>query len=131
MGLEALVLEELEAPWFGCLEELEALVGLGWLEGVGKVMLTAASSEFVLPGKPPLPGVFSTLVVQPRPKRWKRLRTGGEEACPMVLALPLRKMGPRLLSPFLTALALAEGSGVARTQAPGLAPCWRCSLCAQ
>ena len=59
--LEVLVLEELEAPWFGCLEELEALVGVGWLEdleAVGNVMRTVASSEFGLPGKPPLPGVF-------------------------------------------------------------------------
>ena len=30
--LEDLGLEELEAPWFGCLAELEALVGLDWLE---------------------------------------------------------------------------------------------------
>ena len=52
----------------------------------------AAPSEFVLPGKPPSQ-VFFPLVVQPRPKRWKRLRTGGDEASPMELALPPEEDG--------------------------------------
>ena len=59
--LEALVLEELEAFLFLGLEELEALVGTRGLEGLEdawNVVLAAAPSVFVSPGKPPLPGIF-------------------------------------------------------------------------
>ena len=40
-------------------------------------------------------------------------------------------MGHQVLSLVLTALALAEGSGAARTQAPGMATCHGCLLRSQ
>ena len=85
--LEAMVLEELEALG---LEELEALVVLALLEDLevfGNWVQTAAPRGKGLPGKPP-PSGFSSVVVQPMPKRWKRLRTGREGVSPIGLALP-------------------------------------------
>ena len=43
--------------------------------------------------KTPLPRCFSPLAEQPMPKRWKRLRTEGDEASPMELALPPEEDG--------------------------------------
>ena len=44
--LEALVLEVLEAPWFRCLEELEALV---WLNGLEDLVLFGQLVPLVAP----------------------------------------------------------------------------------
>ena len=125
--LDALVLEALEVL---VLEELEALVGSVWLEdqeGVGKLAQAAAPNDFVLPGKPPS-RCFSPFEAKPRPKRWKRLRTGVMRLALWSLPSSLRKTGFLVLSPFLTALTLAEGSEAAYTQAPSLAMCHGCLL---
>ena len=74
--------------------------GSGWLGVVGR---PEGSLECVVDGgtkrirltrkTTPARFFFSPFVAQPIPKRWKRLRTGGEEASLMELALPPEEDG--------------------------------------